>query len=293
MTTILEAVERTRSLLGGSLAEPISVLTSSYTPGDASIDLSNYRRVGEGYVLSAGLTTFHVLTADASSPRVIAGFDGSPDQPLSAGTIVRIRPLHTTWAIFQELASTISELSSSSRGLYRVFNETLAADRTWGTLPLARSPLRVLRVRGKVVGSTDVWVDVPWTFQPHSPDGPLVRVDTSIDTVHIQYATGFDTPTALTDTFSALGLPDHYIHMVAVGAGRNLALSTESRRAQPFSQGDPRRAEEVPMTANVVVHDRLKAQFRDMVNQERARLMQQHPYRSDIDTSRGILGGVL
>lgn len=279
MTTIGSVVERTRSLLMGSMATQLTVTSAPYEPGDPTLSLSSFAPVGQGYVLSAGLTTFNVLTADSAAPRVLAGQDGSPVSSLPSGTPVLVRPLHTNWMIFQEIVSTASELSSSSNGLYRTSEETFSIDYVDCTYQLSASPLRVLTVRNLVTGTADRWRDVPFKEQRGKA---IVTVDVTLDAtvLAIKYALPFGTPTAVSDTLADLGMPEHYSQMLSVGAARNLALSTESRRAQPFSQGDPRRAEEVPISANVMVHDRLKATFKAMVAEERARLVQQHPYQA-------------
>lgn len=289
MSTVGDSVNQARQILDGGMADPITLLASAYTPGDVTIALNTTKRVGEGFVLSIGLTSFHVLNSDTTSPRVVAGFDGSPDLAHPAGSLVRVRPLFTDWSIYREVVGTVRELSSPSNGLYSVTSEEVSPDPIWGTIPLAADAIRVLRVRALESSSDDSWEDVPWTFQPNTPDGPVVRTRVTNRTLHIQYAIPFTEPTSTSDTLPSLGMSDHYQTMLAVGAARNLSLSMEARRAQPFSQGDPRRAEEVPVTAHLSIYDRLRARFRDLVADERARLLREHPYRAHIDDNREIV----
>lgn len=278
MTTVETVVQRARSMVVGSLGHPVTLLTSAWN-GGSSITFSPDRKLAQGQQLSAGLTTFTVLEASSGSATVIAGLDGSPTTQILSGTPLHIRPLHTTWQVFQGVQDTVEELSSPSLGLFRVAEETHPIDHVWGTYTLTQSPLKILRVRNLAVGSSDRWVDVPFTFQP---SGPTVTVSCDLDptSVHIQYALPFGRPTSLADTLSSLGFTDSHVTLLATGAARPLALATESRRAQPYSQGDPRRAEEVPVSASAMVYDRLQARFRDLVAAERARIVQQYPYKT-------------
>ena len=282
MTTIEQVVGMSRSLMAGALGNEVSRLSSAYVPGDTSIKLRHEKRIGDGSVLSVGLTTLVAAQSTTGNEiAVVAGYDGSPDQSSPSATLVHLRPRHTTFQVYREVVATVQEISSSRHGLYGVTSETFTVDTVDGTYVLGYAPLRVLRVRYLRPGSQDEWHDVAWTFQPGAPDGPTIRSNQAPGgtTIQVQYAVPFSTPERLDDTLETLSIPEEYTRLLAVGAARNLSLSTESRRSQVFSQGDPRRAEEVPSTGNVVVYDRLVRQFRDLVADARARLVQQYPYR--------------
>ena len=291
MTSIEQIVGMSRSLMAGALGNEVSRLSSAYVPGDTSIKLRHEKRIGDGSVLSVGLTTLVAAQSTTGNEiAVVAGYDGSPDQSSPSDTLVHLRPRHTTFQVYREVVATVQEISSSRHGLYGVTSETFTVDTVDGTYVLGVAPLKVLRVRYLRPGSQDEWHDVAWSFQPGAPAGPTVRSNQAPggSIIQVQYADAFTPPTHLDNTLPSLGIPEEYARLLAVGAARNLALSSEGRRAQPFSQGDPRRAEEVPSTASVVVYDRLVRQFRDLVADARARLVQQHPYRHQMQQFLGV-----
>ena len=276
MTTVETVVARARGLVTGSLQHPVTMLSDDWS-GGSTITFSPERKIGPGQQLCIGLTTFTVLEASAGSATVTPGLDGSTVENYSAGSVLHIRPLHTTWQIFQGLVDAVAELSSPSSGLFRVASETFSVDQEWGTYQLVERPGRILRVRNRAIASDDRWIDVPWNY---SADTGIVTVDAVVDRTElvVEYTLPFTAPSSLSDTLASLGFTDSQAGLLAVGAARDLPLATEAQRAQPFSQGDPRRADEVPITANAMVHDRLRARFRDLVADERARLVQQYPY---------------
>lgn len=287
MVAISEIVGNTRSLLSAGLGNDVTRLSSAYNPLDPTIKIMHDKRVNDGAAISIGLTT--LIAATSSSGREIAvvpGIDGSPDQSAPSGELVHLRPRHTTWQVFREVVATVDEVSSPVHGLYALVDEEFPSDTVDQTYVLSAPAIRILRVRYKRPGSQDEWHDVAWDFQPRAPLGPTVRARSHVPggtTVHIQQAVPFLTPERLGENLADLHIPESYARLLAVGAARNLALATESRRAQPFAQGDPRRAEEVQMGSSAMVFDRLERMFKRLVADERARLVAQHPYRSQME----------
>lgn len=289
--TVNQVVWDVRSLLSGTVAQEMSLLATQWTPGQTQITLSVERRVAPGSLLSIGLTTFHVLSVSGPVATVIPSPDGSPaNEPIDQGAVVVIRPLHTTWQIVQGINATIDEVSSPMHGLFGTVEETHPVDVVHGTYSLTQTPLKVLRVRYLEPGSTDTWHDLPFDSLPGAPDGPQVRTLRQApggSTIHVQYAVPYRAATSLSTTLDGLNIPPTAARLLAVGAARSLSLATESRRAQPLAQGDPRRAEEVPSTGNVVVYDRLSRDFRNLVAAERARLIALYPYRWQMERFTG------
>lgn len=287
-TTISEAVSQARALINAALTPEFTLLDEDWNPGDPTLTLRDPQKLARGSMLCVGLTTFAVLDPGLEST-VVVGIDGSPaDEVLPKNSFVLVRPRHTTWQIFSEVRATVEELSSARHGLYGVAEETFNVNPAWGTYVLSGRPLKILRVRYRQHGSTDDWNDTRWYYHPGAPNGPTIEapVAPAGTQLHIQYAVQYEAPTGLGDTLESLGMPDRLVRLLAVGGARHLALSNESRRAQPFSQGDPRRAEEVSMGNSAMVYDRLNREFRDLVADERVRLVQQHPYRYDMQALR-------
>ena len=286
MTTIEQVVGTTRSMLSASLGNELSRLAQAYVPGDPTIRLAHDKRIPDGGVVSVGLTTLVAASSTTGNEvQVVPGIDGSPDQSAPQGTLVHLRPRHTTWQIFREIDSTISEISSPTNGLYGLSTEQFPVDTVDGTYTLSSAPLKVVRVRYLRPGSDDEWYDLAFDYRPAAGGSPTVRASGAPGgtTVEIVTAHPFLQPERLGDTLTSLNIPDSYARLLAVGAARTLSLATESRRSQPFSQGDPRRAEEVPLSGNAMVYDRLQRTFKQLVADERSRLIQQHPYRQQME----------
>jgi hypothetical protein len=280
VTTIGQIVNRVRGLLMGTLTPEYGLLADAYTVGSGVLRLKNSKTVPPGSTVCVENTTFDVLVSDGQDITVISGVDGSADANYPANSLAVINPMHTTFAIFTEINSVIDELSSPNNGLHAVTTETFDSDPTWNTYPLAQAPLKVLAVRYLEGGTPDIWREATHRLEKNAGVN-LVRtapLPYGSPTVQIDYATPFATAEDLGDTVTSLGMPDRYSTLLAVGAAMPLSLATESRRSQPLSQGDPRRAEEVPITGNVIVFDRMERRFRRLVNTERARLVQQFPY---------------
>lgn len=281
MTTLNMVAAQARSLLSGTLGTETAILAEDYAANSGVLVLKNTRRVPPGSQISVGMTTFLVLESDETSVTVRASYDGSPDEDYPVNSAVFLRPLVTGWQMFTEISGTIRELSAPANGLYRIVSEVKPVDTVNGTYGLGRVPLKVMRVRALQPGSGSDWKELPFAVQAWAEGGPRVvcRGAPGGSQVQIVYAADFDVPTSLDDDLGDLGMSDTWGPLLAVGAARNLSLGQESRRNQPFSQGDPRRAEDVPITGNLYVYDRLQRRFRDLVTAERTKLVALHPDR--------------
>ena len=96
-----------------------------------------------------------------------------------------------------------------------------------------------------------------------------------LDATKYEFTFGFpfNAPTALDNDCFELGLTEKSQQDIPpLRAAARLALSVEGRRAQPMSQGDSRRPEEVPMTASVTVAREFSREYREAVMAERSRL---------------------
>lgn len=285
MSTIGDVVNEAKSLVAGTQNSEIALLADAYSPGDSTLRLAQSVRVTSGAIASSGLTTFRVLGPASDEVSVVAGTDGSPDEALPAGSVIDFQPRFTNWQVFQNVRNTIEEMCSPANGLYAWDTGEFQSDTVDETYPLSQTVLKVLRVRYRELGSLDRWHEMSFKYQPNTDDGPIVVAYGAPGgtTVEVVAAVRYTAPSSLTETLESLSIPDRLHRALVVGAARDLALSGEFRRVQPFSQGDPRRADEVPITGNIIIYDRLTREFRGLVNQERAFLNTQHPYRVQME----------
>lgn len=292
MSTISSLVASVRSRLQGTMTDQLSTLAENYTPNQGTITLTyGVPNMPPGQLVCVGLNTYHVITAntDGTVLTVIPSADGGPDEAKGIGSVVRVRPRLTDFAIFRELSSEILSLSSTDSGIFAVRSWVVPTSIPWQTyeVPDAINDAgvsNVLSVRYRRHGSEDRWIDVPgrrWVLQPAADTGPVVKANHDIPAgtdVQITVAGNFRAPTGLTDTTEAIGLLDSQVEIPELGASASLVLSHETRIQQPQSQGDPRRATELQAGANAQAAREWRRVQKEKVNQEAARLRALYPY---------------
>ena len=67
------------------------------------------------------------------------------------------------------------------------------------------------------------------------------------------------------------------LDLPSMGAAVELLMTTESRRTQVQTQGDSRRSDEVPVTANSSIASALQRQYRARIQEEMTRLVTRIP----------------
>jgi hypothetical protein len=143
--------------------------------------------------------------------------------------------------------------------------------------------VNLLRVRWRWPGTPDVWSDLAprhyrWVY---SADQNRIRLLLSIPSgteIEFTYKAPFTLATSLADDPVAdLGLSDSMLDLPSMGAAVELLMTTESRRTQVQTQGDSRRSDEVPVTANSSIASALQRQYRARIQEEMTRLVTRIP----------------
>lgn len=263
-------------MLSASLTDELTTLSSSYTAGSDAITLSTVpKRLGPGTVLSSGAATWYVLSNESSQCTVIAGYEGNPDVDVAAGSVVRVSPRFTDYQLFTVLKSVIGSLSSPSNGLFGIAKWQDVRDDEMYPIPTELLPyiIRILQVRSKT--TEDDWsIDGAYTTSL-SPGSEYVRVynyalmHEFIAAVKIIPPADFDS-----DLITYCGLTDTMLDIPALGAASILMNGQEARRVHMEAQGDPRRAEQVPMTGATNAARELRRMFSDRINEEALRIQQ-------------------
>lgn len=279
MSTMRELVDQTRSMVNGSLAEALTLTDRPYVAGSGVLALRySARTIVPGTILSVGLNTLYVLEGDPAgvSVKVLPSYEGGPDVDVPEAYRVEIRPRHTVWRTFRELALEIEGLCGPAGGLWVPKRWTTQVDPVWETYPIPSEvgPVkRILGVRYRQPGSTDLWIDMrDWEFQPDASTGPQVIARGAPGGALIEFVAGgaVSAPTSLDESTVDLDMPPEWEDIPMLGAAATLAMSGESRRLQPFSQGDPRRADEVPATANSSLSREFRRRQKDRIDDEYA-----------------------
>jgi hypothetical protein len=292
MATMQDLIADARRMAYGSLGDQINVVATAYTANATSLvldmDVSN---ITQGMMLSGGLNVWYVKGTDVASKTVyvIPGYDNSPKKNLAVGTFVYIKPRVTDWFLFEQVNGEIIRLSSPENGLYKIAIWETEVDPTWQTYAVptaAFNMIGLLRLRFRMPGSSDVWIDIPEKayrvqFNPTAGDS-YIRILRNIPSgtdIQFVYKAPFTKAEELDDdVVDVCGLTDTMLDLPALGALSTLLRTTESRRMQVQQQGDARRSSEVSGGYNLQTSQVVEREYRSRIMEEMARLTQRVPF---------------
>jgi len=289
MPTMADAIADVRRMTYGSMSEKINLVATSASAvvDEVSLEL-DVSGIQEGMILSSGLNVWYVKGASVNDRKVfvVPGIDNSPVGGVSVGDMVYVRPRMTDWYAFNLLNDEIRALSAPSNGLYQLKSWTADVDPTYQSydVPDAASNLLSLhRVRYRLPGTPDVYVDLPsvawrWHTGTDTNRVQLLRNIPVGTKVQFVYKAPFTAASSVTsDLVTDCGLAETMTDIPPLGVAMMLLQTTESRRVQVQTQGDARRAEEVPATANSNAASQLRRLYRERVQDEYARLTARLP----------------
>jgi hypothetical protein len=226
-----------------------------------------------------------VIESTATGVSVIEDYDGSPGCTVPAGTPMRVSPRFTDYTLFETVCEQVDLLSSPLNGLYGLVSERFAGMQTDDYYPIpvtsqgppAASVLRVLAVRTS--DNVRDWKETGHFTVALNSSSPHMRIFADTQQIEVTYATRITRPTAYEDSLSMCGLPESAFDIPVLGAAATLMWGQEARRVNQRSQGDPRRAEDVPITGATNSARELARRYQARIDEEHARLLQRNPYR--------------
>lgn len=289
MTTIRDMIADTRRMAYGSMSEQINLVKTNAIAGATTIELDmDVTGITPGMILSSGLNVWYVKATNATSNSVIVipGYDNSPQKPVTAGDFVFIKPRVTDWFMFETMNQEILRLSTPEHGLYQLKTWTANVDPMYQTYEFpeaANNMVSMLRVRYKVPGTPDVWMDVPPYAYKVQIDGVsnrvrILRMIPSGTQVEFMYKSPFNQAENLDDdAIEVCGLSPTMVDIPTLGCLSTLLRTTESRRGQVQTQGDARRAGEVVAGSNVDIARLVEKDHQMRIWEEAARLISRNP----------------
>lgn len=284
MATIKDMVADTKRMAYGTMVDQINLIGTEAAAGATEITLDmDVSPITAGLTLSSGLNVWFVKGTDVAARKVfvIPGYDNSPSEVAPVGQMVYIKPRVTDWYMFTMLNREILRLSSPDMGLYKIGEWTSPVDPTWQTYDIpaeAMNLVGILRIRYRMPGTPDVWIDVPEkAYRMQIEDGVgrirLLRNIPSGTTISFLYKGPFTQATSLADDPVAdCGLSDTMVDIPSLGVLTRLVTTTQTRRNQVQQQGDPRIANEVSGAYNLTTAMELERQYKTRVWQEAGRL---------------------
>lgn len=292
MTTVNDWVTTTRSTLMSGYTENRNKLATAYTKGGTSLSFTYPPNgVREGSRLSIGTNTFYVWAVDGQTATVSGGEDGSIDQDLAVGSLVRVDPRFTDSDIVTALTGELNDLSSPANGLFGI-----------GTVDLTYNAIINGYDLGATAGDLISIYEVKYLTPGPQMDNPRIHTSqmrlnrNAITTqfpsgmslqlfepafpgynVRVVYRANFSMPTTLYANVSATGLLPSAYDIPPIGAAIRLMSGREIKRNFTEGQGDTRRAGEVPAGAVAASSRGLQVLRQQRIMAEAAKLEALYP----------------
>lgn len=290
MTTAGQLVDRVTSELLAGTVEERNKLASGINASDTTVTFTyGLGGLREQTVFEVGTEQMYIWSVNSSSKtaEVERGFNGTTAASHSTGDVALVNPRFPRHRVFDQLNSELVDLSSPLNGLFQVKTVDLAyngsdrmIDMTGVTdmIDLHDVRYRYLNDDYPVIRSVRLLRDMPTT---DFASGFVLAFDDYLraGTVRVIYKAPYGTFTAESDTVAGVGGSAHLDDLLVIGAQMRMIAGREVKRNFTESQGDTRRAEEVPAGAVLNSMVGLQRLRRDRIQAEAARLNRQYPIR--------------
>ena len=289
MTTAATVIDRTlRQLLSGTVEarnKLASTIDANATTVVASYPLEGLRA---GQILEIDSELMYIWTADTGTKSLVVerGYNGTTAAAHTANALIKVNPRFPRAQVLESINDEMADLSSPMHGLFQV--KTLDIDYngsdTMIDLTGVTSIIDILNVSVRyltddypVARKIRLVRDVP---TDDFPSGYALRFDQGVfpGRLRIVYKAAYVTAsTESSDINTTCGIQESVTDIVAIGAQLRLMSPREIKRNFTESQGDSRRAEEVPSGAVGGSITNLQRLRRDRIQAEAARLMRSYP----------------
>lgn len=258
--TVDDLIEAVRTILLSNQREQLNRLEVGMTAEDSSLRTTyELNEVSRGSQVAIDLEVMHVWLAQAGNSEVIVerGFQGSQAAAHSAGSIVFVNPRYSKWQIYRALNAELDLLEGE--GIYRMesVDLTYLAGIRGYDLSGVDDLLSVYKVVRQAEGPEKYWPEVRhWSYDSNftAAQFPSTRAlfvgreRLAGQPLRVFYRAGFnhlglDLSDNVTET---TGLPREAHQILIWGAAGRLAIPQDVRRTDLNSQGDSRRAADVP-----------------------------------------------
>lgn len=293
MTSALDIVIATERHLVHHARESRNRLAVELAVDATSLDLTFDEPLpSTGQLLGIDFELFHVWSGGAQTGITVEGAqEGSTSAAHDAGVHVVFDPKFPRHTILKAINDTLADLSSPMRGLFRVepIDITFQAGVYAYDLDDTGDVWDIYDVAWRPIDSTEEWRTLkPFEYRldrdlntDDFPSGNAVVLPPGIisgRTVRVLYRGAFGAITATTSNVaSTSGLPESALDILSLGAAVRLLAPLEPSRNYTDSQGDTRRAEEVPPGAQDRSVRALLALRDDRIKAEAARLRAKYP----------------
>lgn len=289
-TTAQQLIDRVRREVVGSRVEPLNKLTADIDSSVTTVTFTNdLNGISEGTRFSIGLEDFYVWSTNptAKSATVQRAYESTASVH-TAGDLVQVTPRISN----VQILNAINDWSANAygEGLYRMATSELTFNPSTSTYELPVGTLDVYRVQRRVPGYTD-WPRVYGYMvdrNQNATDFPTSGIALNFmwsDTPTagfdflVTYRAGYGQLAALTDVVeSVVGTPA--IDLIKLGAAMKLTRNRETTRNLSETQGQTRRANEVPPGAEMGASREMQRLYQQEKFRELGRLARLYPPES-------------
>jgi len=290
VTTAGTILDRANQLLLAGVVEERNKLAVSCDSSTTTLTLSYaLNGVRENTVFEIGSEMMYVWESNttAKTLTVERGFGGTTASAHTLGDIVTVSPRFPRGQMLTALNSELSDLSSPLNGLFQIKTVDLAyngSDRmvnltgVTSMLDLYDVRYRYLNDDYPVVRNVRLLRDMPTA---DFASGFALAFDTYVrsGTVRVIYKAAYGTLATEASVLSTSGVGTELEDLLVLGVQIRMVAGREVKRNFTESQGDTRRAEEVPAGSVTNSINNLLRLRRDRIIAEAARLMRQYPLR--------------
>lgn len=290
MSQVGDIIDKTNRQLLSGIVEERNKITSALTTTSTSVILSyDLDGIRKGSVIQIGQEQMYVwaVTVASKTLTVERGFNGTTAQAHSADSITTLNPRFPRNQILEAINDELSDLSSPVNGLFQIKTVELQYNGSDRMINLAGvSGLQNVYSVHYRYQSDDYPRVSKWRLLRDMPvtdfsSGFALALDSGpgrSGKLVVKYKANFDPVYNESDDLSlSSGLPDTAQDIIVIGAQLRLMAPREIKRNFTESQGDTRRATEVPQGAVASSVTTLTRMRRDRITAEAQRLTRLYP----------------
>lgn len=295
MTTAADWVSRVEQHLNSGSREPRNKLAAALTDTTGATVSFAYGlgSIQEGAVIAVDLEVMHVWSVDANAgtATVERGQYGSTAATHALGAIVNVNPKWSKFSILNALNDELSSLASAGLFKMNTVEVTYSSAAAGYDLTGVTNLESIYAVEAKYLGLAGDWVpirryqlgrDQDTTDFPSGFSLTLLEGGQPGQPVRVLYKSRFTALTDLTTNVTVTNLPASAYDIPPWGAAARLATPFEVGRNDITTQGNTRRAEEVPPGAVARSAAYLWQTRRDRLSEEMTELRRRYPFRSSV-----------
>lgn len=300
MATAATLINECHRYLLPTAREAINTLNGSVNASTTTMTFNHgVTNITTGTTISIDLELMYVWSVTTTSALVERGMQGSTKASHADGALVAVNPRFSDFAILQAINTDLDDLSGPNHSLWAQPETAITLTyqpqiQGYDLTALPAGFLNVLAVHYDIPGPYKTWPELrSWQvkrgmstsdfasgtalvlYTPGYP-GRAVRVTVSLPFTHFTNTTD--------DATTVAGLGATMVDIPPLGAAARLASVRETQRNQFESQGDPRRATEVPPNSQLAGATALMRMRTSRISAESARLLSNYPTRRRLGT---------